>query len=856
MSAARNVISAGFCLVLAILGGGAVATYANFRTISESGRRVDHARRVVVGIEHALSVLKDAETGQRGYLLTGKDRYLGPYRSADAELDKILDQLEDLTADNQRQKGKIAELRRLATDKMVELRQTVALRDEKGEDAALGVVQSDLGLGIMDRARKVVADLEGEEERLLAQRSAATQDAIHRAITTFAVTTGMALALLMMVIDLNRRDHIQRERAGEAIRQSESWLSTTLTSIGDAVIATDGDGRVRFLNPIAETLTGWTQGEAAGRTLEEIFVIVNETTRQPVESPVDRVIREGVIVGLANHTIVIARDGTETAIEDSAAPIKDREGRVIGVVMVFQDATERRRHQEALRESEARFRQMVESIPQLAWMAHPNGNIFWYNRRWYDYTGTVPEQMEGGGWRSVHDPAVLPTVEIRWRAAIDSGEPFDMVFPLKGADGMFRPFLTRIMPLKDEQGRVVRWFGTNTDITESQELEAALLAAKDEAEHANKAKDRFLAVLSHELRTPLNPILLAASSMLERTPDPEEVRTTLEMIRQNVMLQSRLIDDLLDVMRIVRGKMPLHWEVIDGHSLIRQAIQICQSEIFGKELRLEMDLMANEYYLNADPMRFQQVIWNIVKNAVKFTPSGGLITIRSRNEDGGGIENLVIEVSDTGIGIEPDILPLIFDPFQQGETKITRKFGGLGLGLAICRGIVESHGGTLTAESPGEGRGTTFRITLKTIPSPAPTNGAPTGGEPTETPAALSSLKLLIVEDEPATLRLMARLLKGLGHEVMTANTIAAALAEVEAGGFDLIVSDIGLPDGSGLELMRRVVALWGPVPAIALTGYGMDEDIQRSREAGFRAHLTKPIDFMKLEAMIRRVTN
>ena len=437
----------------------------------------------------------------------------------------------------------------------------------------------------------------------------------------------------------------------------------------------------------------------------------------------------------------------------------------------------------SLRDSEDRFRTMAESIPQLAWMARPDGHIYWYNRRWYEYTGTTPEEMEGWGWRDVHDPEVLPSVLERWTASIASGEPFDMVFPLKGADGHFRPFLTRVMPVRGEDGRVAHWFGTNTDIADRQRIEEELRAAKEDAEAANRAKTQFLAVLSHELRTPLNPILLAASSMLERPADPEEVRPTLEMIRQNVNLQARLIDDLLDVMRIVRGKMPLHWEVADCHGLIRQSLQMCQSEVFGKELRLELDLGAQDHFLNADPARFQQVIWNLVKNAVKFTPAGGSIAIRTRNPEGEEGGQIAVEVADTGIGIEPEILPLIFDPFQQGETQITRKFGGLGLGLAICRGIVEAHGGTLVAESGGTGRGTTFRIVLKTIPSPAEADAEPAGTTAGTDPTTPSSLRILVVEDEPATLRLMARLLRGLGHAVTTANSIASGYEAFEAGG-------------------------------------------------------------------------
>jgi CheY-like chemotaxis protein len=271
-----------------------------------------------------------------------------------------------------------------------------------------------------------------------------------------------------------------------------------------------------------------------------------------------------------------------------------------------------------------------------------------------------------------------------------------------------------------------------------------------------------------------------------------------------------------------------------------------------------VDLAAGEHHVNADPARLQQVFWNLIKNAVKFTPAGGTIEIRTRNEDDrrAGDGRLIVEMKDTGMGIEPEVLPTIFEPFQQGETTITRSYGGLGLGLAICRGIIEAHGGTLVAESAGRDRGSSFRVMLKTLPNSAVEGDVATdAGIPQPTAPSPHSLRILVVEDEPATLRLMALLLRGLGHVVMTADTIATTLEALEAGEVDLIVSDIGLPDGSGLDLMRRVVSRHGPVPAIALTGYGMEEDIRRSQEAGFTAHLTKPIDFAKLEAMIRQVT-
>jgi PAS domain S-box-containing protein len=269
------------------------------------------------------------------------------------------------------------------------------------------------------------------------------------------------------------------EQDARLIREQREKLQVTLASIGDAVISTDDKGRVEFLNPVAERLLGWISLDAAGRALDEVFQIVNEETRQPVENPALRALRDGRVVGLANHTILISKEGTERPIDDSAAPIKDADGNVIGSVLVFRDITARRRMEAALRESEERLRLLADSIPQLAWMARPDGHIFWYNRRWYEYTGSTPEQMEGWGWQSVHDPDVLPAVLEQWKASIASGEPFDMVFPLRGADGEFRSFLTRIQPLKNADGSVLYWFGTNTDVTELRQAREALAASEE-----------------------------------------------------------------------------------------------------------------------------------------------------------------------------------------------------------------------------------------------------------------------------------------------------------------------------------------------------------------------------------------
>lgn len=288
-------------------------------------------------------------------------------------------------------------------------------------------------------------------------------------ITGVSAVTVLVLGVAILTSAFDRRWHAEKE-----LREQKDWLHTTLTSIGDAVIVTDADGAITLMNPVAEKLTGWTLEETQGKPLVDVFHIVNEQTRQPVENPVDKVRRLNRVVGLANHTILIRKSGEEIAIDDSGAPIFGPDGALTGIVLVFRDVTEQRKAEAALRASEEQFRNLANAMPQLCWMANADGWIFWYNERWYQYTATTPEQMEGWGWQSVHDPKALPAVMERWKHSIATGEPFEMVFPLRGADGAFHDFLTRVAPVKNAEGKVVRWFGTNTDITEQRETETKL----------------------------------------------------------------------------------------------------------------------------------------------------------------------------------------------------------------------------------------------------------------------------------------------------------------------------------------------------------------------------------------------
>jgi PAS domain S-box-containing protein len=1082
------------------------------------------------------------------------------------------------------------------------------------------------------------------------------------------------------------RDITDRRNTEEELRQQREWFQVTLSSIGDAVITTDTHLLVTFLNPIAESMTGWKLDEARGKPLEEVFRIVDERNGQPVASPVARALAENAVVGLANHTALVSRGGKRIAIEDSAAPIRDNQGRVTGAVMVFHDVTERRRAEEALRqseerfrasfnqaavgmaiadlkgrfgevnqrfldilgytreelgkltfrelthpddlpptvaeverllrgekssyslekryirgdgtpvwsfttvtllrnaageperfmgiieditarktgeealirlaavvessddaiiskslegiinswnkgaerifgytareilgkpvttlipaelveeeprilgklrsgeridhyetmrlrkdgklihvsitvspikdsngtiigaskiarditervraeeslrESEARFRQLADAMPQIVWTATAEGEFDYFNLRWHD-------SLHGDGrdrvadWKSALHPDDAGGFFKAWRKSIESGDAFQSEYRFKSRDGSYRWHLGRALPVRDSRGAVGRWYGTSTDIHEqrlvtealreeyavteqlrqvatalateldlsrvvqiitdagtkisrakfgaffynvlddsggsymlytlsgvnrehfekfpmpratelfgpafrdggviriddvtedtrlgksspfsgvpdghlpvrsylavpvfsrsgdvlgglffghdsagvfTEKDEKAVLAiaaqasaamdmartyqseqhARSAAEQANKAKDHFIAALSHELRTPLTPALAILSDICHGDTVPDELREDLETVRRNVELEARLIDDLLDLTRITRGKLELHCALVPINRMIEDAVNTCMVDFEAKRITLRRDLMMPPPIVYADSARITQIFWNLLKNAVKFTGEGGSVVIRSRIIERDGARAVCIDVQDTGIGIEPDHLSRVFDAFEQGDRSITRQFGGLGLGLAISQAIAESHSGTLAAASEGAGRGSTFTLMLPVYagphvdPLPEDALGNKSrSGRTASGGGKKGMLNILLVEDHEDTAAILSRLLGRMGHHVRRAGSTADALriaAEAQPA-VDLVMSDLGLPDGSGLDLMRELSSRY-QLKGIALSGFGMESDIRQSSEAGFSHHLVKPVDINALRAALEDV--
>jgi PAS domain S-box-containing protein len=657
-------------------------------------------------------------------------------------------------------------------------------------------------------------------------------------------------------------DVTERETARREMEINRQWLHTTIRSIGDAVIATDAQAHVTFMNPAAERMTAWPQTDAAGRPLGEVFNIVNEETRKQVESPVSKAIRMGSIVGLANHTVLIARDGAELPIDDSAAPIRDETGGVQGVVRVFHDITERRASERKLEESERRYRRLFETaqdgllILDGRTTAITDVNPFIIDLLGYPREHFLGKQLWEIGVFSdrAESQNAMKRLQKEGHLHYDDG-------PLEDRNGQRHPVEVVANLYSQDQGPVIQCNIRDISHRKRMECERQAVLANEQAARleaqaaarANRAKDDFLATLSHEMRTPLNAIVGWAGILAQGDSDPQELQEGIEIIQRNARAQSQLIEDVLDVSRIVSGKMRLDVAPCNLMDPIRMAVDMVRPDAMAKGIELTADLDSQAALAHCDGTRIQQVVWNLLTNAVKFTAEGSVKVTLSR--EGSAAK---IQVSDTGVGIAPTVLPFIFDRFRQADSSTKRKFGGLGLGLSIVKQLVEMHGGTVTAASAGENQGAVFTLTLPVRAPAEPADGAllsPSGAREMKTeeqPPRLDGLRVLVVEDEPDARRLVARVLERAGAKVTAHGSAPDALEELWASPHDLLISDIGMPDVDGYELIRRVREQWSgrDLPAIALTAFAQADDRRRILAAGFQVHVAKPIDPQDLLAL------
>ena len=511
------------------------------------------------------------------------------------------------------------------------------------------------------------------------------------------------------------------------------------------------------------------------------------------------------------------------------------------------------------RESAARYAALIETMPQCVLALRPSGEPWFCNSVWREYSGLEAAATLTHGWELVH-PDERRTMRADWQEARAEQQPLQRELRLKRArDGEHRWHLVHALPQLDDSGALSGWIVTATDIHDEKE-------ARQEVERASRAKDEFLATVSHELRNPLNAILGWTRMLRAGKLDAGRAARALETIERNAKMQASLVEDMLDVSRIITGKLMLKVGAVDLRTVVTSAYETVRMAADAKQIRVDLDLDDGLDLAAGDPERLQQVVWNLLSNAIKFTPCGGTVTVRTRGEGG----EVVLTVADNGQGIVPEFLPFVFDRFRQADSTSTRVHGGLGLGLAIVRHLVELHGGTVSVASDGIGKGSTFTVRL---PLRAPASdalpevrlvglgeeaaasaarAAALGGE-----AQLAGVKVLVVDDEPDARELLAAVLAHHGAAVTAASSVAEALAAVNESAPDVVVSDIGMPDADGYELARRLRELPDrrcATPAVALTGFARPEDGVRATEAGFDAHMAKPVDPVALVEMVERV--
>jgi PAS domain S-box-containing protein len=705
-SRAMRITVLATAVVLVLCG---VVSYTAARASAAASQAIADTEDTLLSLERVLSVARDAETGQRGFLLTGDSHYLDPYYAAIASLSQRVAALRTKLSDDPAGTRQLDELQRLIRAKTDELTKTIDLDRGGSHAAAIALVLTGQGKQFMDLIRTQIAQLQVAEARVLAAQLQTQSDARLWTSVSIGAVWALALMLVLRLVAVVQRDN-------QRIRLSEQRLATTLHSIGDAVIATDARGYVRMLNAVAERLTGWPTAEAQGTPLDRVFRIINEKTRADVESPVDKALRAGTVVGISNHTLLIGRDGAETPIEDSAAPIRDLNGAIDGVVLVFRDASRERSIEQALHE-------------------------------------------------------------------------------------------------------------------------------------ADRKKDEFIAVLAHELRNPLAPILQAAQILQAPGATPEQLSWGHQVIDRQAKTMGRLLDDLLDVSRIARGTLEVRKSPVLLLTLIEGAVETARPAIDARKHTLQLSLPSEAIELDADPVRMTQVIANLLMNAAKYTDDGGTIRLsatRAANE-------LILSVTDNGVGLGAQTLPRLFDMFVQVEETRNRHQGGLGIGLALARRLVELHGGTIEVRSDGIGRGSEFTVRMPCHVQTGAAVAAPAGPIPR---AEVKPLRIVIADDNRDAAESLAMLLQMDGHQVSVAHDGASALRIVDALRPHLAVLDIGMPDLNGYQVAQRIRASLssGPIVLVALTGWGQAQDLARAKAAGFDHHLVKPAEPDAVRSLIMTI--
>ncbi len=661
-------------------------------------------------------------------------------------------------------------------------------------------------------------------------------------------------------------DITERKAAERALQESESFNRSVLESSGDCIKVLDTEGRLVSINRSGLcALELDDENQVIGQHWPDLW---------PAESRdlITRAYQSALAGGIGRYVGACpTAKGTMKWWDILITRVNDSSGKAERLLSISRDITDSRSLELAIRESEMRFKTLADNMAQFAWMADPSGSLFWYNQRWFEYTGTTLDEMIGDGWKKVHHPDHLERVTAKYMTSVANGSEWEDTFPLRGKDGNYRWFLSRAMPIRNSEGQVVRWFGTNTDISDRVRIEAELEQARRQAEAANQAKSDFLANMSHEIRTPMTAIL-GFADLLKITDDEE--REKVETIRRNGQFLLELINDILDLSKIEAGKIEIDMLRFSPTKLVEDVCSLMHVRAVESNLLLKVEFQGMiPDVIENDPIRLRQILINLVGNAIKFTHEGSIcLRVRFTPED----QLLHFDVVDTGIGIGPELQAKLFRPFEQGDSSIVRRYGGSGLGLAISQRLAQVLGGTITVHSE-IGAGSTFTLTVPTgLPSDVqllhfmdnnqrwPDSSIESGrGEDgisnsDNVGSGQLAMRVLVVDDRRDIRFLTQHFVQQVGGEVLLAENGKQALMMAEAEAMagrviDIILMDVQMPEMDGLTATRHLRSGHYAGPIIALTANAMDSDREACLNAGYTDYLSKPIDASQLIDMLRR---
>lgn len=969
--------AAAIIALLVIIGA---MTIRNIGRLQSDKAEIEESYRVINAIEDLGVSLKDAETGQRGYLITGNEEYYRAYEFAEEKIASLFNRLIDLTSTDPHQSALGESLRPLIDSKQDELRLAIQTRSQIGSDVAQAIIATDIGKASTDAISDKLELMKSIESVQMAERKRGSQQSYEAAWYTAIFTTLAGLMLVGAVMLAVHRRRITAECDAEKIQFERERLRVTLASIGDGVIVCDAAGKITFQNSISESLTGWPSHEALGKEIESVFQTSQKGSLQRVENPIYQAIRQKRIVELSDQTVLTSKQGQQRPIDDSASPIRDSGGNVIGAVLVYRDVSERHEKERREREESEMRQRILDSLSEYVMVLDENRCLVTVNQAFLNafdlerdqVAGLAISEAAGGQWNlpaihhlldqvarddsrdhvielthrfsdaspkvlrirgnrfhgsegvkeavllvasdltdkrgleernrqldqhihwfleQIHDYAIFMmdnehrattwnlgvlqvlgfeeheflgrdvrpliftdeaiaagTVEPEFEKASATGSASDDRW-MKRKDGTYFWASGITSSIRDQAGHQVGYSKVMRDMTMQKQIGDELAGLAAQLSEESRRKNEFLATLAHELRNPLAPIKNAVQlmSMMEVSDDMKDLR---DIMARQVEQLVRLIDDLMDISRIGRGKVTLNKQFIDVKSIIDAAVESSQPLIDENGQELIVSTPSDEICVNADPARLTQVLSNLLNNASKYSGADCKIELTTTIDN----DQVVISVRDNGSGIAPEKLGDIFEMFLQVGNSVERGSAGLGIGLTLVKTLVELHGGTVKVHSDGVGLGSEFVVTLPISDSTpfAATNH-------TSAPEASGrSFKILVVEDMRSLAIILARLLSKLGHEVKMVDNGQAAIEALQTYAADVVFSDISMPGMTGYELARllRSQPSTSEITLVAMTGYGQASDRDKALQAGFDEHMIKPVDIAHLQAFFANLSS